>query len=418
MVRTSAFCVVLFVATCLLPASAVTTITYNGKAYWLNGVNVPWHNYGADVGGGAYSSSWFETFFADCQANGVNAVRLWVHCSGWATPEFDGSGNVTGLDATFLSDLDDILARAANHRVMVMPCLWSFDMTQDNNQNGIGLIMDQAKTQSYIDHALIPMVTRTANAPALLAWEISNEPEWSVTDSQVTKVCLQRFVAMLASAIHANCGKMVTVGSACLKWNSDVSPAEDNWWKESALRAQYNNAGAHMDFYQIHYYDWMVGSGWAYDPFQPDRNVSYWRLDKPVLVGECPADNTGRYTMQQMLQNAYANDYIGVMFWSYNSDWGGNWSLTKAQLKAMRDAHAGIIDFDPSAVRVAAGASTEPRVSAASRPLTVLDGLAAGAAPGIVRLDLMGRLVRPSVVRVGVNRQQASGLGASCQNSQ
>ncbi len=396
----------LVLLTVMLPASAVTTITYNGKASWLNGVNVPWHNFGADVGGGGYSSSWFETFFADCQANGVNCVRLWVHCSGWATPEFDGSGNVTGLDATFLSDLDDILARAANHHVMVMPCLWSFDMTKNNNQNGIGLIMDQAKTQSYIDHALIPMVTRTANAPALFAWEISNEPEWSVTDSQVTKACLQRFVAMLAAGIHANSAKMVTLGSACLKWNSDVSPAEDNWWKDSALRAQYNNAGAHLDFYEIHYYDWMVGSGWAYDPFQPGRNVSYWGLDKPVLVGECPADNSGRYTMQQQLQNAYTNDYIGVMFWSYNSDWGSNWSLTKAELKAMRDAHAAIIDFSPSATAALPGA-TRGTTSPARPVMSVLAGLQA-AAPGTLHLDLMGRLVIPAL-----SQSRAAGISVS-----
>ncbi len=345
----------LLAATALLALStlhavtAVTTITYNGKGYWINGINVPWNHFGADVGGGSYSPTWFETFFADCEANGVNCVRLWIHCSGWATPVFNASGHVTGLNSTFLSDLDNILLRALNHRVMVMPCLWSFDMT--GNQNGIGLIADQAKTQSYVTNALIPMVQHTASAPALFAWEISNEPEWSEQDGDVDKQDLQRFVAMLAAAIHANCGKMVTLGSACLKWNSDVNPAEDNWWKDDVLQAAYADTGAYLDFYQVHYYDWMVGSGWAYDPFQPDRNVSYWALDRPVLVGESPAATDGRYTIAQQLQNAYNNDYAGVMFWSYNSDWAGNWSICKAQLKAFRDAHPDIIDFDPTAVQ-------------------------------------------------------------------
>ena len=102
---------------------AETTIAYNGNDYWLNGINVPWNHFGADVGGGSYNPSWFETFFADCEANGINCARLWIHCAGWATPVFDGGGYVTGLNATFLSDLADILAKANDHHVMLMPCL-------------------------------------------------------------------------------------------------------------------------------------------------------------------------------------------------------------------------------------------------------------------------------------------------------
>jgi hypothetical protein len=344
------------------------TISYNASAYYINGINVPWNQFGSDAGshyqwGHLYNSAWFETFFTQCQQYGVNCCRLWIHCDGRSSPEFNDSGYVTGLDPTFLSDFEDILARGQAHKVMVMPCLWSFDMTKDNT-GGAGkyggkhsdLIRDSLKTRSYIDKALVPMITRFANTPNLFAWEIINEPEWSVSDIQaggagdmVTRLEMQRFCGMIAAAIHDNSGKMVTVGSASLKWCSPrVGPAVCNMWSDSGLKAATNsNTKAVLDFYQIHYYDWMNNADWGYDPFQlsPAKTPGWWKLDKPVLVGECPASN-GIYTTTQMIANCFANGYCGIMPWSYNAnDGAGTWTGVRDQLKAFRDAHSAIVDY-------------------------------------------------------------------------
>jgi hypothetical protein len=221
-------------------ADAQNLIHYQGKDYFINGANVAWNQFGSDVGthyqwGALYDPSFFENTFVSCENFGLNCLRLWIHCDGRSSPEFDGTGSVTGLDTNFFSNLDDIFLRAQNHHIMLIPCLWSFDMTK--NVSGAGmyagshqlLITDTVKTRSYINNALIPMVQRYASQCNLLAWEIINEPEGSIdvaaaygNNNLVTKLQMQRFVAVQAAAIHQYSSKMDTVGSASLKWNSDI----------------------------------------------------------------------------------------------------------------------------------------------------------------------------------------------------
>ncbi len=204
------------------------------------------------------------------------------------------------------------------------------------------LITDTNGTLSYINNALIPIVTRYANHPNLIGYEVINEPEGAMigysytgVDYPVSQSNMQRFVAMIASAIHQNSSKMVTVGSACLKYNSDVSPSLGNFWKDSALQAVYNSTNAFLDFYQIHFYDWMISNGW--NPFDLTRPTTYWKLDKPCLIGEFYGTNDTELnlTVGQLFTNGYANGYIGNMPWTYNSDW----TNCNVQLKAFGDSH-------------------------------------------------------------------------------
>jgi hypothetical protein len=338
-------------------------IHYNGKDYYINGINVPWNAYGSDVGthyqwGALYSPSFFTTFFQQCNSYGVNCVRFWIHCDGRTSPEFDSNGNVTGLDTNFFSNFDDIFRIAALNNVMIMPCLWSFDMTKDFTSTAgkyagmhASLIQDTNKTRSYINKALVPMVKRYTNTCNLFAWEIINEPEWSIsgpgnTVQLVSAQEMERFCAMIAEAIHLNSGKMATVGSACLKWCSSLQPpAEAHYWCDSSFQAVYKKPLAFLDFYEIHYYDWMFNADWGYDPFQAGKTPAYWKLDKPTLIGESPGQ-AGQYTIRQMVDSAFAHGYAGIMPWSYNANDGiGTWDACKSELKAFHDAHASLVDF-------------------------------------------------------------------------
>jgi hypothetical protein len=336
-------------------------IYFEGKPMFINGVNVPWNNFGSDVGnhylwGANYKPEWFEKMFADCEANGINCVRLWIHTDGRSNPEFNTDGSVKGVDSDYYPAFDDIMLRAKNHGILVMPCLWSFDMCKDSRKsagifagNHADLISDSLKTVSYINNVLIPMVKRYDRHCNLFAWEVCNEPEWHMPRpgdtkwKDITEVSvrdMQRFTAMIAAAIHKNSARMVTTGSASLKWNSDVAPATANWWSDEALQKAYPDKAAYLDFYQIHYYDWM--NPLKVDPFNKDYPFEYWKLDKPCLIGEQPGSlvRDTIYNNKTKIQNAYDNHFAGQMFWSYQGGDGvGIFDDFKKECKEFSVAH-------------------------------------------------------------------------------
>jgi hypothetical protein len=347
----------LIVLCCFKTWSQNSKITVGCKQYFLNGPNVAWNNYGWDFGdnaagyggGNGYSSSWWEAHFTQLQNYGANSARVWIHCKAEHNPLFDGTGNCTGLNNNFFNNIDDMLNRAKNHNIMIILCLFDFHLVSIGGREQ--LVRDVNKTNSYINNALIPMVQRYANQCNLIGYEIFNEPEWVMQGvpgagnfgGSITIAEMQRFVAKCAEAVHNNSTKLVTVGSASLRYNSDVAPATANYWKNSALQSTYSSAAAYLDFYQIHYYDWMLNSGNNWAPY--NRPASYWGLDKPVLIGE--SGNTGHYNYQQQFDLGYSNGFAGTMIWASSASTGGaaSWSEFNNQMKAFRDAHIAEVDF-------------------------------------------------------------------------
>jgi hypothetical protein len=291
---------------------------------WFNGANVPWDSFGYDIGTGNFNKTWFQTFFTECQQNHINSARFWLHCDGRATPTFNSDGSVQGLSSTFISDLTTLTGMAKNYSVVIVLSLWSFDMF--NGQPGHpDLVSDQSKTTSYINNALIPIVKALESYENVI-FEIMNEPEWAIdvtpatTPQKVTLQQMQRFHGMLAEAIHKTGSHTVTTGSASLKWDSAaVPPAVANWWDDAALKAAYSSSLGTLDFYQIHYYDWMHDPSWGYDPCR--ENTAYWKLDKVTMVGELPSDAGTYYTPDQFMNCSYNNGFAGTMYWAYNADW-------------------------------------------------------------------------------------------------
>jgi len=291
---------------------------------WFNGINTPWHHF--DDFGNEFDSAWWKAEFQLYADNNINLARVWVHCSGKYNPEVNDEGFIIGAGNDFWEHFDGLVTIARTKGIYLLPSLWSFDMTHQKypgHQRYRQLVNDPKKIQSYIDNVLVPLVKRYTDEPCILGWEICNEPEWMFEDpdkGNFTVETVQTFHAMLASAIHKNCTKPVTTGSAAIKWNSEKyrypGQVSGNLWSDEALQAVYSDTNAYFDFYQIHWYPWQTQ--WMSSPYQ--MSIKEYQIDeKPVLIGESQGmDQCDQYicqTLQEMYENAYKNGYAGLCAW-------------------------------------------------------------------------------------------------------
>ncbi len=358
-------------------SSGQNRIHYHNHDLFLSGSNLGWVNYSSDFGPRTVDFSKFDKIFNDIHAVGGNSMRLWIHTDGTNTPEYGSNGMVTGPGVNLIADLKEILSLAQKHDVGLVLSIWSFNMVRNTINptiiaNNKLMLNDTTATMAYIRNALIPIVDSVKGNPAIIAWEIFNEPEgmtkefgWSsVTTADIPMANVQRFVNLAAAAIHrTDPTAKVTNGTNNISTNSDVTAlskisadqylnslsaadkekmvrlvqnkygvtltpeqimkqfyhvaaANKNYYTDARLIAAGGDPLGTLDFYTVHYYNFAGGA--VVCPFT--HPYSFWNLDKPLYVGEFYMDDAFTVPYSQKYETLYKTGYAGAMSWSWNGD--------------------------------------------------------------------------------------------------
>lgn len=299
----------------------------NGQAFFMIGANTPWDNWN-DFGGN-YNPDFWEKEFARMHAIGINSSRIWISCDGAGQPSFDTLGNILPPTQAFWNNMDDMMAKAQKHQIYIIATIMSFDhfdQSKPNNEKWRAMIGCTQKINTYIDLFLVPLVNRYKTNPYLFSIDICNEPDWIFENKKCGHLpweYLQMFGGMCAAAIHkTDSNVLVSVGSAYVKYNS--SKYEGNKWSDKNLQEITGDSLAYMDFWHIHYYDWV--KTFFNSPFL--ESPTFFDLtDKPCIIGEAPGRNT-KYgfpiTYLEIYEKPYQLGYSGVYPWTSNNAGSGD----------------------------------------------------------------------------------------------
>lgn len=325
----------------------------SGQEVFASGMNLAWIHFGRDLTD--FNEKEMTRALDEVSTAGGNTLRWWLHVNGSASPRFE-NGKVSGLNDSEIPALKSALDLAEQRGMVFVLCLWSFDMLQ--KQSGVdlsrnaGIVEETHNTQLYINNALIPLVRGVKGHPAILCWEICNEPEgmskrWGWTPRKTTMANIQRFHNQIAGAIHRESpDALVTTGS----WNMQVMCDRGdfhNFYSDAELIAAGGDTLGTLDFYQVHYYPRWYGED--HSPFH--HPAEYWDLDKPILIGEFQAKGLfdigkGGYRPKSTLSTeeaymyAMKNGYAGCLGWTWTGHDGfGNVEDAAPGMKRLKDDH-------------------------------------------------------------------------------
>jgi len=295
---------------------------------FIKGANLPWVNYGFDIGSAEGNA------FHDGLSLAVNRAALEAELDNWegdyirafifndlrAGMNFDGTGTPTGFTANVYEDMQVLLDAAAERGIKVMPVLFDY-LIADGDSSGScaehpDLITDPTKRTELVD-ILTPFITHFSSHEALYAWDIMNEPEYTLTGNGMGGVIndvadLQALVQSFITVIH-NADALATVGSR------DRDDMLDLW------------TGMGLDIYQFHFYDNMV------DVFGVQLDHLF-TSDELALLGDAPviAGELGSIDVAAKLEILARYGYDGGLFWQ-DEQADDQFTITEAERQAIRD---------------------------------------------------------------------------------
>lgn len=295
------------------------------------GLNYAWRSYAGDFGGiGPWAKQGvaadpapFEEELNDMSANGVEVIRWWIWPEFWTDAiTFDANGSPNPIGQQAIDDALKALELVDQSGMRVMFCIFSFDGFRPTREKfGItmtglhDLVIDDTKRAALMANVVRPLIAALGDSPhidALHSWDVINEPEWAMKGENkygknpwndfdanpeleaITHDQMEVFVGETIAIMRQETPDIpVTIGSAAVKWLDA--------WQETDI-----------DFYQPHIYDW-VNDSWPYSLSPEELGFG----DKPMIMGEYPAEGLEAADHTTMLESWYSNGYAGALAWDY-----------------------------------------------------------------------------------------------------
>ena len=349
---------------------------------YLHGCNYPWSTdgktvfYGLDFGANVWGSHLGVSTrrdavgrdFAQMAALGFTVTRWFVFCDGRAGIAYDDRGLPAGFDPHFFADLDAALEIARDAGIAVAFVLldhrWMFAgvrHTIADPATGVVLearlphgrahvLLSQAGRDRLFERVFVPLVRRYGPsgersdlAPAVLGYELMNEPDFVVEEwerdlsTRVSRplpfAILAELVTRLSALVHEHTRAFTTIGCARV---------HNLWaWDDAALE---------LDFLQLHSYPDLKYPERDADVF--GRPVSTLGVRRPVVLGEFPGDGARQHprgttppetTLEEYLEFALRDGYSGAWPWSFSGtdDYG---TLPEAPLLEFAKRHRDLVN--------------------------------------------------------------------------
>ncbi len=318
--------------------SALNRLNFSEGEFYMSGMNLAWVDFANDVAVTPIDENKIRKSIQDIRDAGGNSMRWWLFTNASKSPTFSVNGVVDGIGSHTINNVKAVLDIAEENGVKISLCLLSFDLMQRSQigswnhmsiENNKKMLQTEEGLQALIDKAIIPLVKGVGEHSAILSWEVFNEPEgmteeFGWTSDKVKMIDVQKSVNWISAAIKKEVPNvLISNGSHSFYANSDVPTCSSckNYYSDSELISAGGKATGTLDFYQVHYYP---------QHFSNDRNpfahpASYWRVDKPIVIGEFPAGDwmnpaSGTKYKSEMknidaVKYAFENGYAGTMAW-------------------------------------------------------------------------------------------------------
>jgi hypothetical protein len=281
---------------------------------FLQGVNLPWLEYGQDFGASAWRPAGgvavpgtrerLRRELGRVAEAGGRVVRWWLLGDGRSGLTESPSGRGVRLGARLLDDLDaavEELQRAGLQAIFVLLDFQWFSASRVVGGVQLGgrthLVRDPACRERLLSEVMRPIAAHQASSSAIAAWDLCNEPEWATLALGTADLRhalshrrMRGFLAELAGVFRRHASQPLTVGSASARWLALVD-------------------GLDLDFHQVHWYESLD----CLDTLRRPRHPS--RTRPPLLLGEF-ATRGCSLPSAEVIEIAREAGYCGALPWS------------------------------------------------------------------------------------------------------